>query len=133
MDKVTTGRRRILIAGALFGAIGVALGAFGAHGLRGLVDAVHLEWWRTGVDYQMWHAVALIALAAAPLPRPGVPALLIGLGTLVFSGTLYLMTLTEMGWLGAVTPFGGMLMILGWLLLAWRAARMARDGEAPDG
>ena len=115
--------RPILIAGALLAATGVGLGAFGAHGLRGLIDDVHLGWWRTGVDYQMWHAIGLVALAAVPLPRRGLPALLLGIGTLVFCGTLYLMALTDLRWLGAITPLGGVMMVAGWLLLAWRAWR----------
>ena len=111
----------ILLAGALLGATGVALGAFGAHGLRNMLDATRLGWWETAVQYQLWHAVALVAIAALPLPRMGLPALLIGTGTLIFAGTLYAMALGGARWLGAVTPIGGALMIGGWLALAWRA------------
>lgn len=68
----------------------------------------------------MWHAIALVALAAA-LPRAGVPAALLALGTLLFSGSLYGMALTGARWLGPVTPIGGLLMIAGWLAVAWRA------------
>ncbi len=82
--------------------------------------ADQLGWWQTGVQYQLWHAVALLALAALPLPRLGMPAALIAVGTLIFSGTLYLMALTDLRWLGAITPIGGTAMIAGWLLLAWR-------------
>ena len=113
----------ILAAGALLAALGVALGAFGAHALRDSLDATRLGWWNTAVQWQMWHAVALIAIAAAPLPDRGLPAVLIGTGTLVFAGTLYIMALTGLRWLGAVTPLGGLLMITGWLLLAWYALR----------
>jgi uncharacterized membrane protein YgdD (TMEM256/DUF423 family) len=114
---------RILVAGALLAASGVMLGAFGAHALRASLDPVRLGWWQTAVQYQMWHAIGLVALAAAPLPRPGRPALLLTLGTLIFSGTLYLMALTGIRWLGAITPLGGAMMILGWLLLAWKARK----------
>jgi uncharacterized membrane protein YgdD (TMEM256/DUF423 family) len=115
--------RPVLLAGALLAAAGVACGAFGAHALRSALDPVRLGWWNTAVQYQMWHAVALVALAALGDPRVGRSALLIGVGTAIFSGTLYLMALGGPRWLGAITPIGGALMIGGWLLLAWAAAR----------
>lgn len=113
----------ILAAGALLAALGVALGAFGAHALRDTLDPVRLGWWNTAVQWQMWHALALVAIAALPLLGRDLPAILIGAGTLIFAGTLYIMALTGLRWLGAVTPIGGLLMIAGWLLLAWRALR----------
>lgn len=118
---------RIAAAGAGLAAAGVALGAFGAHALRDSLGAAALGWWQTAVQYQMWHAVALLAIAALPLRDRAAPApaLLLALGTLVFSGSLYLMALTGWRWLGAVTPVGGAAMIAGWLLLAWRAWRRA--------
>jgi uncharacterized membrane protein YgdD (TMEM256/DUF423 family) len=119
------GRRPILVAGALLAGLGVALGAFGAHGLRAVLDTAALGWWQTAVQYQMWHAVALVALAGLPAAH-GRPALLLALGTAIFSGSLYLMALTDLRWLGAVTPLGGALMIVGWLLLAYEAVRGAR-------
>jgi uncharacterized membrane protein YgdD (TMEM256/DUF423 family) len=115
--------RWILLSGALLGGLGVALGAFGAHGLRNSLDATRLGWWNTGVQYQLWHAVALLALAALPLPRRGLAAVLMTLGTILFAGTLYVMALTGLRWLGAVTPLGGLLMIGGWATLAWAAFR----------
>lgn len=115
--------RRILLSGALLAAAGVACGAFGAHGLSDALGPVRLGWWQTAVQYQMWHAVVLVALAALPLPRLGWPAALLALGTIIFAGTLYLMALTDLRWLGAITPLGGLLMIAGWLLIAWRALR----------
>lgn len=118
--------RTLLLAGALLGATGVALGAFGAHGLRATLGARELGWWETAVQYQMWHALALLALAALRLPRPSVPGLLIGLGTLVFSGSLYVMALTGALWLGMVTPIGGLAMIAGWAALASSGIRTAR-------
>ena len=113
--------RKILLAGALLAATGIACGAFGAHALRDALGPVRLGWWQTAVQYQMWHALALMALAALPLPRLGWPAALLGFGTVVFAGTLYLMALTDLRWLGAITPLGGLLMIAGWLLIGWRA------------
>jgi uncharacterized membrane protein YgdD (TMEM256/DUF423 family) len=115
--------RPILAAGALLAALGVALGAFGAHGLRTVLGPAELGWWNTAVQYQMWHAVALVALGAAPMPPARLPAILLGAGALTFSGSLYVMALTGARWLGAVTPIGGTLMIAGWLLLAWRTLR----------
>lgn len=110
---------RILLAGAILGGVGVAFGAFGAHALRGSLDVRHLEWWNTGVQYQMWHAVALLALAGAPGMR--VPAVLLGAGVLLFSGAMYLLALTDARWLGAVAPVGGAALIAGWIGVAWMA------------
>lgn len=116
------GRRRIVVAGALLAASGIVLGAFGTHGLRAMLGARELGWWHTAVEYQMWQAVGLVALGAVPC-RLGAAAAMIAAGALIFSGGLYLMALTGAGWLGAVTPLGGLLVILGWLLAAWRMAR----------
>ena len=71
----------------------------------------------------MWHAVGLVAVGAARLPGTRLAVWLLTLGTLVFAGSLYVMALTGMRWLGAVTPFGGLLMIGGWLVLCWRLLR----------
>ncbi len=120
-DRIGAVRRRILVAGALLAALGIVLGAFGTHGLRETLGARELGWWETGVQYQMWQALGLVALGALPL-RMGLPAAMIGAGALVFSGSLYAMALTDERWLGAVTPLGGLLMILGWLLAAWKLA-----------
>ncbi len=119
-----TGERTIA-AGALLAGLGVMLGAFGAHALQDVLGPMQSGWWQTAVEYQMWHALALIALGIGAADRPGftVPAWLLGLGTAIFSGSLYLMALTGLRWLGAVTPLGGLLMIAGWLLLAWRTWR----------
>ena len=121
-ETIGAARRRILVAGALLAALGIVLGAFGTHGLRDALGERELGWWQTGVQYQMWQAIGLVALGALPL-RMGLPAAMIGAGALVFSGSLYAMALTDARWLGAVTPLGGLLMILGWLLAAWRLAR----------
>lgn len=113
--------RRLTLLGAVLAALGIALGAFGAHGLKAILSPEALGWWQTAVQYQMWNAVGLVALGASGLPRLRAGASLIGLGTMIFSGTLYLMALSGIRWLGAVTPIGGALMIAGWLLVAWRA------------
>ncbi len=111
-----------LLAGAILGAAGVGLGAFGAHGLKESLSTNALGWWLTGVQYQLWHAITLLVLALIPGAR--VAAVLITVGTVLFSGSLYFMALTGARWLGAVTPLGGLFMIAGWLLLTRVALRL---------
>ena len=106
----------IVIAAALSGALAVAAGAFGAHGASG----VAADWLRTGAQYQMIHAVA--ALAVLRLEAKG-PAWLFLAGGAIFAVSLYLMALGAPRILGAVTPIGGLLLIVGWLWLAWQATR----------
>ena len=127
MDRLNRGAA---VAGAVLAGVGVVLGAFGAHGLRAGLTEAELGWWQTGVQYQMWHAVALLAIALWPEERARFPMWLLGAGTIVFSGSLYLMALTGARWLGAVTPLGGLLMVAGWAVLAWRMARTARSASA---
>ena len=115
--------RFALVAGALLAGTGVALGAFGAHGLRDVLPPEALGWWQTAVQYQMWHAIGLVAIGAAPVAGTRGPVCMLAAGTTIFSGSLYAMALTGMRWLGAVTPIGGLLMIAGWAWLAWRLAR----------
>jgi uncharacterized membrane protein YgdD (TMEM256/DUF423 family) len=110
----------VAAAGAAMAAVAVGLGAFGAHALKGALGAEALGWWQTGVQYQMWHALALVALGAGDFARVRAPAAMLGGGALLFSSTLYAMALGAPRWLGAVTPLGGALMIAGWLWLALR-------------
>lgn len=120
----TAPHRPTLIAGASLALLAVALGAFGAHALEGVLDAKRQGWWQTAAQYQMWHAIALVALSPLPLRGVRPAALLLGLGAIIFSGSLYAMALGGWRWLGMVTPLGGMLMLAGWLVLAvaaWRA------------
>lgn len=116
-----------LAAGSLLGAAGVALGAFGAHGLRGRVDPDLVAVFETAARYQLIHALALLGVAWASERWPGAPAAAAGWlflsGVAVFSGSLYLMVLTGARWLGAITPLGGMALILGWCALALAALR----------
>ena len=105
-------------------AAAVGLGAFGAHGAREMLGPEALGWWQTGVHYQMWHALALLALGLGGGERAKGPAALLGGGALLFSSTLYAMALGAPRWLGAVTPLGGALMMGGWL---WLTASLARD------
>jgi len=106
----------IVALAGLSGALAVGAGAFGAHGTSG--EAA--EWLKTGGHYQLVHALA--ALVALHLEARG-PAWLFLAGGGIFGGTLYLMALGLPRWLGAVTPIGGALMIVGWLWLAWRGVR----------
>lgn len=105
----------MLLAG-LSGALAVGAGAFGAHGAEGQAR----EWLQTGAQYQLIHAVA--ALVALRLEARG-PGWLFVVGALIFAGTLYAMAFGAPRWLGAVTPIGGTLLILGWLWLAWTGLR----------
>jgi uncharacterized membrane protein YgdD (TMEM256/DUF423 family) len=115
--------RNIALAGMALAGTAVLLGAFGAHALRSSLNSQQLGWWETAVQYQMWHGLALLGLAGLRLDRLGVAAWLLGLGALVFSGSLYLMALTDLRWIGAITPVGGIAMIAGWTFGAWQIAR----------
>lgn len=107
---------------AVTGALAVALGAFGAHGLKqGVTDAHLLEVWDTGARYHLVHAVVLLVLASRGGPVWAERLLLAGI--VLFSGSLYLMTLTGARWLGAITPLGGVCFILGWLWIGFGAVR----------
>ncbi len=116
--------RRIFAVGSIMAGLGVALGAFGAHALKASVSPQLLTTFETGVRYQMYHGLGLLALAWAigrwPSRRLAAAAWLLLAGTIVFSGSLYLLVLTGQRWLGAVTPFGGVALIAGWCLIAWR-------------
>lgn len=102
--------------GALLAFLGVALGAFGAHALREIVTPERLGTFETAVRYQMFHALGLLALGALPkkAQRATWPLFL---GSLLFSGSLYLLVATNLSWLGAVAPVGGVLQLVGWALL----------------
>ena len=124
--------RFIFIAGSILAGTAVAAGAFGAHALQGRVEPQMLDTFATGARIQMSHALALLAVAWGvarwPEARLELAGWLLTAGTVVFSGSLYLMTLTGARWLGAVTPIGGVLLIAGWTVLAWRTARSRHSG-----
>jgi len=115
--------RLFLGLGAGFAFLGVMLGAFGAHALRGKLEPRMLEVFETGVRYQMYHAFALMITAWAVSQWPGNIAHIAGwffvAGIVVFSGSLYGLTLTGMRGLGAITPLGGLMFLAGWLCLVW--------------
>ena len=119
--------RTFALLGALSAFVAVAAGAFGAHGLKSRLTPELLAVFETGARYQMFHALALLAVAWAQTRWPGGGTTASGwffvAGTLLFSGSLYALALTGARWMGAITPFGGLALLLGWLCLAWRAAR----------
>ncbi|MBK1654636.1 DUF423 domain-containing protein [Allochromatium vinosum] len=116
--------------GAVGGLLTVALGAFGAHGLKGRVDPALLANWQTAANYLGLHALAILACGLALLHRPESSllhwsALAFAVGVCLFSGSLFVMTLTGLRQLGMITPIGGVILILAWALLAVGAARLA--------
>lgn len=116
----------VMLAGA-FGFLGVGFGAFGAHALKARLTPEMLAIYRTAVEYQFWHVLALLAVGVLALSRPGPLASASGwcfvLGILIFSGSLYALALSEVRVLGAITPIGGLLLLAGWALLTVHAAR----------
>lgn len=119
--------RGFLMLAAFFGFTGVALGAFAAHGLKNRLSAEYLAIFHTGVMYQLVHTLALLAVALLAVQIPGRLLTWAGIsfvvGILLFSGSLYLLTLTGVTALGIITPFGGLAFLIGWLILglaAWR-------------
>jgi uncharacterized membrane protein YgdD (TMEM256/DUF423 family) len=115
-----------LAVSGVLGALGVALGAFGAHGLRSRLAAEALASWGTAVQYHLLHALALLALAlfATATGRPvTAPAALFASGIVLFSGSIYALVLGGPRWLGPVTPLGGLALVAGWAAVAWMAWR----------
>ncbi|WP_413793083.1 MULTISPECIES: DUF423 domain-containing protein [unclassified Pseudomonas] len=119
--------RSFLMLAAFFGFTGVALGAFAAHGLKNRLSADYLAIFHTGVTYQLVHTLALLGVALLATHIPGRVVTWAGIcfviGILLFSGSLYLLTLTGISKLGIITPFGGVAFLIGWLCLglaAWR-------------
>tara|TARA_R110002096_G_scaffold200944_1_gene385193 strand:- start:1218 stop:1592 length:375 start_codon:yes stop_codon:yes gene_type:complete len=107
-------------------AIAVALGAFGAHGLEGRVSTQQLEWWHTATLYLFVHALGLLLVGLLIRLKyiTQTTAWLLQIGIIIFAGSLYAMTLGAPRWFGAITPIGGVLMIVGWLWLAVSAFRL---------
>jgi uncharacterized membrane protein YgdD (TMEM256/DUF423 family) len=115
--------RSLIALGAINGGIAVAAGAFGAHGLKERISQHSLEIFETAVRYQMFHALAMILCAVIATSGARTAGWLFQAGIVVFSGSLYLLALTETKWLGAVTPVGGLAFLAGWAALAWSALR----------
>jgi uncharacterized membrane protein YgdD (TMEM256/DUF423 family) len=118
----------ILLTASAFGALSVMIGAFGAHALRAMLEAQgRLDTFETAVKYQFYHTLALLAIG---LLMYKISDKLLGYagysmigGVIIFSGSLYILCLSGIRWLGAITPIGGVLMIIGWALLFWAVAR----------
>jgi uncharacterized membrane protein YgdD (TMEM256/DUF423 family) len=119
--------RALLGAGAILGFLGVAAGAFGAHMVRERLRPERLDNWKTAADYQLWHALATIAAGFAAARWGSGTAAAAGwcfvAGTVVFSGSVYALALTDRPKLGAITPVGGVLFLAGWALLVVAAIR----------
>jgi len=115
--------RLFVVIGALLGATGVGAGAFAAHALKPRLGADMLAVFDTGAKYQLWHALAIIAVGLAWARWPSSALVSAGwlfvAGTALFSGSLYVVSTTGIRIFGIVTPFGGVALILGWLALAW--------------
>ncbi|RBW49404.1 DUF423 domain-containing protein [Marinobacter sp. F3R11] len=121
-----------IVMGAFFALTAVMAGAFGAHGLRNLVSERSLEVFQTAVTYQMYHAIALILVAL--LSGFGLSRQLLGwaggfflAGILLFSGSLYTLVLTDIRWIGPITPLGGVCFMIGWALLLTAGMRRQAD------
>lgn len=124
--------RKIIVTASILGMLAVIAGAFGAHGLRAKLSPADLDVWHTAVQYQFYHVFALLFLSTFSRTRSrlvNVAFYLFTLGILFFSGSLYLLScsnllgLTRSPWLGAITPLGGLLFIAGWIALAMAAFR----------
>jgi uncharacterized membrane protein YgdD (TMEM256/DUF423 family) len=122
-----------LTLSGISGFLAVALGAFGAHGLQarleGAADGIkRLSWWQTAAQYHLLHALALavVAFALARAPQARFAGMAFTFGTLLFSGSLYVMALGGPRWLGAVTPLGGLGFLAGWAVLAWCGVTLGR-------
>ncbi|MFB3163663.1 DUF423 domain-containing protein [Neobacillus sp. 179-C4.2 HS] len=114
--------KTFIIIGAINAFIAVALGAFGAHGLKDKLDPYYLDIWKTGVTYQMFHATALLVIGIL-LGKVAASTFftwsgwLFLIGIIFFSGSLYILSLTKVGVLGAITPIGGVCFLAGWILM----------------
>ena len=126
--------RSLPVVAGLLGALGVGLGAFGAHALRSSVDPHALGVWQTATRYHLVHAVLLIVLTAyarATGRSVATPAWLLIAGTMLFSGSLYALVLTNARWLGAITPLGGLTFIAAWVASGITISRGSTRAKKP--
>jgi uncharacterized membrane protein YgdD (TMEM256/DUF423 family) len=125
-QQLSTASARIFLhpgkIGVILGILAVAFGAFGTHALRDVVTPERLGTFETAVRYQMYHALALLIISALPLKNFRSAWFLL-IGTIIFSGSLYLLVLSNVGIFGAITPIGGILQIIGWGLLIFSFKR----------
>lgn len=122
----------ILVFAGLSGACAVAMGAGAAHGFSSALPPQNIAWIKTAADYQIWHSLLLVAVAAFAerLPKLKWAALLTALGILLFSGSLYILAFTDLKAVAALTPFGGALLIAAWGMVAWAGTRAAIDRQS---
>ncbi|MEH6625525.1 MAG: DUF423 domain-containing protein [Motiliproteus sp.] len=118
----------ILFSGAISSALAVALGAFGAHAMEDLLSPERMQTWETASRYLMYHALAVLVMGIALIEKPRMrvlqrAAIVLILGASVFSGSLYILCLTELIWLAWLTPVGGLILLSGWSYLAFAALR----------
>ncbi|WP_069132194.1 DUF423 domain-containing protein [Rhodohalobacter halophilus] len=124
--------KALLISGSIFMALAVAFGAFGAHIVQDILTPERFEVYKTAVEYHFYHALGLLIIGAISnhliesvwLKWAG---RLMSAGILIFSGSLYILTLTDTEWLGAITPFGGIAFILGWIFFAVAASTESKN------
>jgi uncharacterized membrane protein YgdD (TMEM256/DUF423 family) len=121
--------------GGSLGLLGVAAGAFGAHALEGTVTPERLAVFDTAARYHLVHALAIVFAGAMAmwLPLARVAGWLFTLGIVVFAGSLYLLVLLDAGWLGAITPIGGLAFMAGWGVLAWAGLSSGPAADRPSG
>jgi uncharacterized membrane protein YgdD (TMEM256/DUF423 family) len=114
--------KTILLTAAVLLALAVAIGAFGAHGLKAHLSEALLQTWKTGVEYHFYHALGLLLIGVLSVSMPSNflnwSSIFLFAGIILFSGSLYILSITGIRWLGAITPLGGISFILGWVLLA---------------
>jgi uncharacterized membrane protein YgdD (TMEM256/DUF423 family) len=113
--------KAILMTASILLALAVAVGAFGAHGLKAHLSEAMLQTWKTGVEYHFYHALGLLLIGVLSVSMPtnllNWSALFLFVGIVLFSGSLYFLAITGIKWLGAITPLGGLCFIAGWVLL----------------
>ena len=111
----------ILMTASILLALAVAIGAFGAHGLKSHISVEMIQIYKTGVEYHFYHALGLLFIGVLSVSYPSGllnwSAILLAVGIILFSGSLYVLAITGINWLGAITPFGGLCFIAGWVLL----------------
>ena len=120
--------KTFVLLGAINAFLSVALGAFGAHGLEGKIPDRYFEIWKTGVQYQMFHALGLFVVGLMLGKFPNINLLtaagwIMFIGIVLFSGSLYVLSLTQIKPLGAITPFGGVAFLIAWVLIGYAAVK----------
>lgn len=132
-NTMTANARTLLLVGTFLAFSAVALGAFGGHALEAMVAPERLDTWQTAVRYQMFHAISILFLGLLIQQFPSLRLIPAGWclasGTLAFSGSLYLLVLSDISLLGALTPMGGILFLIGWALLGWQLFKHSVDRQ----